>query len=229
MNKVVKRIINITVDVLIVLILILSILMVTMSLTTQNSGVPNLFGYAPLNVLTDSMEGTFDSGDLIFSKVTNDLSYEYEVDDVVSFHFDYEGTERINTHRIIEVIKDDGITYYKTKGDNNNLPDPDLITSADILAKWTGAKISGFGNVLEFLQSKLGFGLCIVLPMAIFFIYEAVRVVMNIVAYNKEKAIEAAQSAVANAELTEEQKQKAIEEYLASLEDKTDSKKEDDV
>ena len=51
--------------------------------------------------------------------------------------------------------------------------------------------------------------------MIIFFVYEAIRVIMNIIAYNKAKAIEAAEEAVANSELTEEQKQRAIEEYLA--------------
>ena len=58
--------------------------------------------------------------------------------------------------------------------------------------------------------------------MILFFIYEAIRVVINVIAYNKEKAIEAAQEAVKNSELTEEQKKKAIEEYLASI-GKTDS------
>ena len=59
--------------------------------------------------------------------------------------------------------------------------------------------------------------------MIIFFVYEAIRVVMNIIAYNREKAKEEAIEAVANSELTEEQKQRAIEEYLA----KQKSDKED--
>ena len=40
---------------------------------------------------------------------------------------------------------------------------------------------------------------------------------MNLMAYSKEKAVEEAQAAVNNSELTEEQKKQAIEEYLASL------------
>ena len=65
--------------------------------------------------------------------------------------------------------------------------------------------------------------------MIIFFLYEAVRVVFNVIAYNKEKALEEAKSAVASSELTEEQKKRAIEEYLASLnenKDNTDGKSE---
>ena len=40
---------------------------------------------------------------------------------------------------------------------------------------------------------------------------------MNLMAYSKEKAVEEAQAAVNNSELTEEQKKRAIQEYLASL------------
>ena len=64
--------------------------------------------------------------------------------------------------------------------------------------------------------------------MIIFFVYEAIRVVINIIAYNKEKAVETAQAAVSNAELTEEQKQRAIEEYLASIGEKQSVKAENE-
>ena len=59
--------------------------------------------------------------------------------------------------------------------------------------------------------------------MILFFAYEAIRVIMNLLAYNKEKALAEAQASVQNAELTEEQKQRAIEEYLASLGQNSDS------
>lgn len=228
----VKRIINTIVDILVVLILIVSILIVVLSLTTKSSGVPNLFGYAPLNVESYSMEDTLNKGDLIFCEVTNDIGYEYKVDDIVTFPIDINGVQTYNTHRIVDVIKDDGITYYKTQGDNqktNPVPDEELQTSSSIVAKYTGKKIAGVGNVFGFIRTQLGFFLCVLLPMIIFFIYEAIRVVMNIVAYNKEKAIEAAKEAVQNAELTEKQKKKAIEEYLASIGQKPESGNESGV
>ena len=108
--KALKKILNIIVDVLVVLVLIVSILVVVLSFTTKNSGVPNIFGYAPLSVQSDSMENTIMEHDLIFSKVTNDLSYEYKVDDIVTFPIEINGVPTFNTHRIIEVIEDDGIT-----------------------------------------------------------------------------------------------------------------------
>lgn len=220
MKKTLNRIFNVVIDVLVVLVLVISILIVTLSLTSKSSGVPNIFGIAPLSVQTESMEDTLYTGDLILSQVTNDIGYEYEVGDVVTFPIEINGETVLNTHRIVEVIDDESITYYRTQGDNkdtNPEPDVELQTASTIVAKYTGTKISGVGNVLSFIRTQLGFFLCVLLPMIIFFVYEAIRVIMNVIAYNKEKAVEAAQSAVNNSELTEEQKKKAIEEYLASI------------
>lgn len=230
MKQKLSKILHITVDVLVILVLIVSVLIATLSLTSKSSGVPNIFGIAPLSVQSDSMSGTFETGDLIFCKVTNDPSFEYQKDDIVTFPIEINGVEVLNTHRVAEVIKDDNNTYYQTQGDNkdtNPTADERLQTSSTIVAQYTGVKIGGLGTVLSFLRTQLGFFLCVLLPMIIFFLYEAVRVVLNVIAYNKEKALEEAKASVAGAELTEEQKKKAIEEYLASLnenKDETDGK-----
>lgn len=232
MKNTVKKIVNIVVDIIVVLILIVSLLVVSLSMTSKSSGVPNIFGIAPLSVQSGSMSGTFEPGDLIFCKITNDPSIEYQKDDIVTFPVEIQGVDTFNTHRIVDVIKDDNNTYYQTQGDNkdtNPVADETLQTSSTIVAKYTGKKIGGLGTVLSFLRTQLGFFLCVLLPMIIFFLYEAVRVVLNVIAYNKEKALEEAKATVASAELTEEQKKKAIEEYLASLnenKDDTDGKKE---
>lgn len=227
MSKVLKRIVNVFVDILVVLILMVSIIVVMLSLTSKSSGVPNIFGIAPLSVQTESMKGTVDPGDLIFCTLT-EIDDEFQKDDIVTFPIELNGESVLNTHRIVEVVEDNNITYYRTQGDNketNPEPDTDLQTSSTIVAKYTGTKIPGLGNVLSFIRTQLGFFLCILLPMIIFFIYEAVRVVMNLIAYSKEKAFEEAQSAVNNSELTEEQKKQAIEEYLASLGQQGDTAK----
>lgn len=155
------------------------------------------------------MEDTINTGDLIFCEVTNDPSYEYKKGDIVTFHKDINGKSELNTHRIVEVVKDDNITYYRTQGDNkktNPEPDEELQTSSTIVAKYTGTKIGGVGNFLSFIRTQLGFFLCVLLPMIIFFVYEAIRVILNLLAYNKEKTLEEAKLAVDSAELTEEQK-----------------------
>ena len=220
MKKKLTKFIHILVDILVVFVLIISVLIATLSLTSQSSGVPNIFGLAPLSVQSNSMSGTFEEGDLIFCNVTNDPFTEYKVGDVVTFPIEIDGVETLNTHRIVDVIEDESITYYQTQGDNkdtNPVADTELQSASTIVAVYSGAKIGGVGYVLSFIRTQLGFFLCVLLPMIIFFIYEAVRVVLNVIAYNKEKAIEEAKNAVSGSELTEEQKKKAIEEYLASL------------
>ena len=226
-----QKIANIThkiVDVLVVLVLIVSVFIAVLSITSKSSGVPNIFGIAPLSVQSNSMSGTLEVGDLIFCEVTNHSFMEYNKGDIVTFPITIDGVETLNTHRIVDVIEDESITYYQTQGDNkdtNPTPDEQLQSASTIKAVYTGTKIGGLGYVLSFLRTQLGFFLCVLLPMIIFFIYEAIRVILNVIAYNKEKALEEAKNVIANSELTEEQKKKAIEEYLASLEEKQTEEK----
>lgn len=220
MKQKLTKILNIVVDILVIVVLVVSILVATLALTSKSQGVPNLFGYAPLTVESNSMSGTFEQGDLIIAKVTKDPGYEYKKDDIVTFPIEINGIATYNTHRIVDVIEDDTITYYQTMGDNkdtNPVADEELQTSSTIVAIYTGTKLSGVGTFIGFIRTQMGFFLCVLLPMIIFFIYQAFRVVINIIAYNKEKALAQAQAVVEGAELTEEQKQKAIAEYLASL------------
>lgn len=231
MKKLLKRIVNIIIDILVVLVLAVSVLIVALSLTSKSSGVPTIFGIAPLSVQSNSMEDTINVGDLIFCEVIDDPHYDYQVGDIVTFPIEIDGVETFNTHRIVDKFEDNSIVYYQTQGDNkdtNPVPDEEFQTQMTIVAKYTGNKIGGLGYVLSFIRTQLGFFLCVLLPMIIFFVYEAVRVILNLIAYNKEKAVEEAQKAVENAELTEEQKQRAIEEYLASIGEKQNGKAENE-
>ena len=48
--EVFKKIINITIDVLVIFVFIFSALIAVLSITSNSDGVSNLFGIAPLNV-----------------------------------------------------------------------------------------------------------------------------------------------------------------------------------
>lgn len=229
MKKAFSKILHVIVDILIVAILVVSIFVLVLALTTRgNEGVPTIFGKAPIGVLTDSMKGDkeddFDKGDLIICDVVDKNNPpEFKIGDVVTFAADIEGDGNRDyvTHRLYKVNKDGS---FKTKGDNNSTYDQDPsnaivfpnVTKDSILAVYTGTKINGLGGVLNYLQSPEGFFLWILLPMIIFFLYQAVRVVINAMAYSKEKGMLKVQEAMAEAGLTEEQKQQAIAEYLAA-------------
>jgi signal peptidase len=168
-------------------------------------------------------EDSFDEGDLIICDQINGLGKSFKVGDVVTFAQDIsgEGIKSLVTHRIYKVNEDG---TFQTKGDNNETYDQDQHNSIvfpdlndfDILAQYHGTRIPKVGYVINFLQTPVGFFWCILFPMILFFLYQAVRVVMNAMAYSKEKGAEQARKAVENSGLTEEQKAQAIAEYLAS-------------
>ncbi|MDP4120326.1 MAG: signal peptidase I [Bacillota bacterium] len=230
-NKKVKKVINIIIDVLIGLVLITSIIIAIISLSSSSSGVPNLFGYAPMSVQSDSMDSDkpndFKKGDLIISKVMP-KGTEYNIGDIVTFSIAKDGKLVPDTHRIFSKTKIDGVIYYQTKGDNAPGIDPKQQTSDTIIAKYSGIKLSGFGLVLDCLKSQVGFFFAVLLPMALLFLYELYVVIMNLIAYNKEKAILAAEEAnkarlreSGIADLTEDQMKQAVEQYLAKSKDES--------
>jgi len=188
-----------------------------MSLTSSDDGMPNIGGYTLLTVQTDSMEPTIKVGDLIISKVDTG-SEEYGLNDVVSFKAYESGYMIIKTHRVVDIENVNGVKYLVTRGDNAPANDRTLLEDEDILAKWEEIRIPGLGNVVDYLQTKTGFFICVLMPMIMFFLYTLFRFVMNTIAYNKETAAQSAKEAMA--EFTEEQKQKAIQEYLEQQKNK---------
>lgn len=217
--KILKKVFNIVINVLIVSILIISVLMAALALTSKSSGISHILGYAPISVLSDSMVPTFEKGDLIISKMI-DENTELKVGDIITFETVIEGENAKNTHKIVKIEEEQGVTLYRTKGDNNPTEDEDPVLLESIYAVYTGTCLKGWGNVLDFLKSQNGFFFAVLLPMIIFFIYEAVRFVRNLVAYNREKAIEEATAAAAAVQaqsaagLSEEEMRAAVESYL---------------
>lgn len=237
MKKTFSKIFNVVIDILIVLVLVISVItLISVFATTRGGeGVPNLFGKAPISVLTDSMKGdaedNFNKGDLLICDVVKDGEIKtFEVGDIVTFRQDVNGDGKADlvTHRLYQKQADGS---FFTKGDANTSYDQNPANATvfsnlypdDILAVYHGSKIPGVGNFVDFIRSPLGFFICILLPMIIFFIYQAIRVIINAMAYSKEKGRLQAQEAINNSELTEEQKAKAIAEYLAQQKGKQDA------
>lgn len=100
----------------------------------------NILGFRQYMVDTGSMEPQYSVGDLIIIKETP--KEKIQVGDVINYT-SANGIDTI-THRVVEILEKDGEIYYKTKGDNNNEEDPDLVNFN---------KVKG---VLVFKISKLG-------------------------------------------------------------------------
>ncbi len=221
-----KSILGVISDVLLVILIVVAIAITIMTFTSKSSetGIGNVAGYTPFSVQTDSMSPTIGKGDLIIAKEVVNPQEELKIGDVITFYTlmqDAVGNDvrGFNTHRILDVeyYSDGSVYYYVTKGDAMETEDNQKVYPDDIVAKQIGAgvdesgnyvkglTISGFGNALDFLQSQLGFMICVIIPLALFFIWQVYKLIAMFMTAKAEK-------------ISDDVKRQAIEEYLAQQE-----------
>jgi len=201
-----KKVFRIILDVVAWLLLIFALLITLLVFASnKNNGISSLFGRMPMSVQSDSMLPTMKTGDLIIVKEA-DL-YSLKVGDVITFYSIVDGRRILVTHRIIEINEFENTRSFVTKGDNNPVEDSLPAYASDIVGKWTGFKWKGGGKVLDFLQTKKGFFICILIPLAIFFLFELYKFIVALIQAKKPEITE---------EEEEEIKRKAVEEYLAA-------------
>ena len=177
---------SVIVTVILVLCILLAIIAGYSAYTSKaGSGVPSLFGYRPFAVQSDSMAPTFYEGDLVIDRAVTDPS-TLQKGDIITFWTIINGQKVLNTHRIVEISDYGNYLYFDTKGDNNPIADTTGVHQNDIVGVYQ-FKLSNVGTVLDFLQTSTGFGLCIVLPVALYFIYELVSFFRTLMAYKTEK------------------------------------------
>ena len=136
--------------VIVISFLLIAILIMNLSIMFQakknNDKVPSVFGIKPFMVLSGSMENEIHVGDLILTKIVDPSTIK--VNDVIAFR-DEENT--VTTHRIIDIVLDNGETYFITKGDNNNSQDKNLVAYKDVEGIYVG-RIPGIGSIMKSLS-----------------------------------------------------------------------------
>ena len=213
MKKVLVIVANVAAWLIVIFAFLITIIVFS---STSNNGVPQLFGYIPLTVESPSMRPTFDQGDLIISKKIDDPS-TLQVGDVISFWTIIDGQKVKNTHRIVRIEGTGTTKSFITRGDNNPIDDELPAYSGELIGKWTGAHLTGAGNIMAFLRTRLGFFICILIPMALFFLFELYKFIVTVVRIRKPQTVPALDE--------EEIKRRAIEEYLAEQKKKEEETK----
>ncbi len=122
-------------------------------------------------ILTQSMYPTIKAGDIVITYKKDEN--KYNVGDVITFVSSNNGGITI-THRIKEVYEINGDYSYKTKGDNNNTSDNEIIKSQSVLGKVV-FKIPKAGYIQQFLSNKFGFIVAIVIPALAIIISDIVK------------------------------------------------------
>jgi signal peptidase I len=124
-----------------------------------SGGEPTFLGYQVKAVLSGSMEPTFQTGSIISIK-PGDQGTSYKTDDIITFRME----DKLITHRIIDVLQENGQAVYKTKGDNNNGPDLWTVPAQNIIGKYTNFTIPYIGYALNYANSKAGSALLLIVP-----------------------------------------------------------------
>ena len=127
------------------------------------SSVSQVFGFAPLTVLTGSMEPEIYPGDMVIIH----RQAEYNVGDVVTY-LTADGTIGTGsgnvtvtsgtvsvTHKIVDKYVDGGVTYFITRGINNNTDDPNPVAQSQVVGKVV-LVLEGWGIFFEWLKTPSG-------------------------------------------------------------------------
>ena len=158
-------------------ILLIPILIVNCTLLVKSfvnkDAVPDFAGTLPLIVLTDSMYPDIQSGDLIICQTID--AEDVEVGDVISFYDPASSSSAVVTHMVIEIIDENGMLSFRTKGINNNTEDRLPVPAEKVIAEYTGIRIPGAGNLAIFMQSTAGLLVCVILPILAFVGYDVIR------------------------------------------------------
>lgn len=140
MSKTVKRIWNAITTILVSLMVILAFLL---------WGFP-LLGMEVFVVQSGSMEPAYPVGALVYVKETD--ASKLEAGDVITFEM---GGGVRGTHRIIEVVEENGTPAFRTKGDANEIADSSLVAASDLVGKVIFS-IPNLGFLVSYIQQPPG-------------------------------------------------------------------------
>ena len=161
-KKILKGII-ITISIFIILI---NITLIVKSETNKNK-VPDFLGFTPFIIVSGSMEPNIKTDNVIITKKIN--QEDIKVGDIISYK-DIENNIII-THRVTNIVNQDGQTFYETKGDNNALKDKNLVSASQIQGKYLFT-IPIIGKVISYVKTPSGMGLVLTFIICIYVLYD---------------------------------------------------------
>lgn len=207
-----KKIYNAVSTVALVLIFAFLVVVVSLMLVQKkNGGETQLFGYYMFDVLTDSMSGTIEKGEVIVAKKVED-KYALKVGDVITFVAPSGVLKGFNeTHRIVEIVYDEdgSVKYYKTAGDklyDGAIKVDDWLLPPENVKAVFVKKSAFVGGLKEFLSHWYGYVVIVVIPMCLVFALVIAGFVRDRLALEKSKTPKTELS-----DLSEEDKKKLLE------------------
>ena len=152
-------------------ILIFNTTLIVKSLIHKDT-VPDFAGIRPFIVMSGSMEPGIMTGDLIVDRSIN--VDELKAGDIISFTDPAGNGVSVVTHRIVGVTEQNGEKAFRTRGDNNNTEDIDLVPASKVLGRYW-FRLPGVGKACMFMQTTAGLCVCVVVPLILFVLWDALR------------------------------------------------------
>lgn len=110
----------------------------------------HIFGIYMFNIVSESMEPTLEVNDVVVVKKCE--PEQLQKGDIITFGQE----ERTISHRIVDIAKTQNIIKFETKGDNNQISDPDLVEARQVYGKVL-FRIKKVGNIITYIQNVRGF------------------------------------------------------------------------
>lgn len=172
-KKTIKKVLKKIISILLIIVAVINIILLYYKVKGED--VPNVFGLYFFNIVSESMEPTFEKNDVIIVRKCDEK--DFKKGDVITFL----KNNKTISHRIIQIVEIEGGREFITQGDNNEIPDADVVFSNEIYGKVIG-KISKMGSFVEYIQEKDGF-----IRIAILVIIGFILVNMNDEKKNRRK------------------------------------------
>lgn len=222
-----KKIYNVVTTVIVALIFVFLVTMVSvMLIQKKNGGESQVFGYYLFDVLTDSMSGTIEKGEVIVCKKVEDAN-DLEVGDIITFTAPSGQLKGYNeTHRIVNIVyNDDGeIDYIETAGDKlygGSIKKDDWHLSPDNVKAVFLKKSAFIGGLRTFLSHWYGYVVLIVIPLCTVFALIVIGFVRDKVAIEGENGANSGKITLEN--ISEDDKKKLLDSLAEQHQNDTES------
>lgn len=154
----------------ILIIILIAVMLFSIIKSKVNKQDTTFLGYRFYVVLSESMKPTFDMGSVVAVKQISPS--ELAKGDIITFRDVYQ-TDKTTTHRIVEVKSNNGISFV-TKGDANSVNDQSTVSVKDVVGK-VAFHIPYIGRLLNFVRTKTGLLLLIIIPSTFVGVYESAK------------------------------------------------------
>jgi signal peptidase len=152
-----------------IMLMVFILLVAAVVVSKSSGGEPSFFGYEIKTVLSGSMEPGIQTGSIVALKPGGDMN-RFQKGDVITFMSE---DNILITHRIVEATVNSatGEAIYRTKGDNNDAADMNPVSSANVVAQYTGTTVPYVGYAMNFAVSKAGSVILMIVPGLMLLLY----------------------------------------------------------